>query len=80
VARFHVVPRIRMNGAVSSLPHAPSRCNSSVITRSLPSVLLDIIQVLGMVLSILTHTNLKTITLLIILYMQFQGCLTEIAV
>jgi hypothetical protein len=33
-----------MAGAVSSLPHAPSRYDSSVITRSLPLVLLDVLK------------------------------------
>jgi len=36
-----------------------------------------IYSVLRMVFSILIHTDLKTITLLIILYMQSHGCLTE---
>jgi hypothetical protein len=43
-SRFHIVPRIRMTAAVSSLPHAPSRCVSSLITRSLPSILFNVIQ------------------------------------
>jgi hypothetical protein len=43
-SRFHILPRIRMTTAVSSLTHAPSRCVSALITRNLPSILLDIIQ------------------------------------
>ena len=61
-AHFHIVPRLRTTAAVSSLPHSPSLCDSSLITRrQITFSFAWYYSVLRMVLSVLFHTNMKTL-------------------